>query len=325
MVSIIIVNLNGKSFLEGCLKSLMEISYTDFEVILVDNNSTDNSIEFVKKTYPSVIILKLDKNYGFARPNNLGAKNARGDLLLFLNNDTTVTKDFVTEMVNVLIQDKEIAICQSNLLDPDGNVDSSGDFIDTLGITYSSKEQVSEVRDILSAKGASMMIRKGVFEELRGFDEKFFLSFEDIDLGWRAWILGYKVALVPKSIVYHIGGQTIQKMRKEVSFHGFKNQLSMKITNFESNLAIKTLISFFIIYGFRMLRVLFDYKITGSTKIKATKYEDKIAEKPSIRTIFKSIFWICTNSRYLWKKHKLVNSSRVFSTNDLQKKNVIIS
>jgi len=255
----------------------------------------------------------------------LAQKNARGDLLLFLNNDTIVTKDFVTEMVNVLIKDKEIAICQSNLLDPDGNVDSSGDFIDTLGITYSSKEQVSEVRDILSAKGASMMIRKGVFEELRGFDEKFFLSFEDIDLGWRAWISGYKVALVPKSLVYHIGGQTIQKMKKEVAFHGFKNQLSMKITNFEANLAIKTLISFFIIYGFRMLRVLFDYKITGSTKIKATKYEDKIAEKPSIRTIFKSIFWICTNSRYLWNKHKLVNSSRVFSTNDLQKKNVITS
>jgi len=212
LVSIIIVNYNGKTHLEECLSSLEKIDYKNYEIILVDNNSTDTSVEYVKNTYPSITIIKLNRNYGFAEPNNIGAKNAKGDYLLFLNNDTTVNPNFISEMVNVLEQDPQIAICQSLLLKPNGEVDSSGDFIDTLGRAYSSKNKENEVKKILSARGASMMVRKDSFWDLGGFDKRFFASFEDVDLGWRAWIWGYKIVVVPSSIVYHKGGQTVKQL-----------------------------------------------------------------------------------------------------------------
>ena len=138
-VSVIIVNYNGKKLLEKCLESLFKVNYNNFEVIIVDNNSTDNSIDFLTNNYPSVIILKLDSNKGFAEPNNIAAKIAKGDCLLFLNNDTIVTPNFISEMIEVIKSNKKIAICQSLLLKSDNSIDSSGDFIDELGVCFNSK------------------------------------------------------------------------------------------------------------------------------------------------------------------------------------------
>ena len=135
-ISIIIVNYNGKELLQKCLESLFKTDYENFEVILVDNNSTDNSIEFVTKNYPKIIVIKLDSNKGFAEPNNIGAKIAKGDHLLFLNNDTVTTTNFISEMIKVFEKDQQVAICQSLLLRPNGDVDSSGDFIDRMCIVY---------------------------------------------------------------------------------------------------------------------------------------------------------------------------------------------
>jgi len=160
LVSIIIINYNGKLHLEKCLKSLMQVDYKNYEIILVDNNSSDDSINFVKKFYPSVGIIQLEKNYGFAEPNNIGAKRATGEFLLFLNNDTIVKSNFISELVNVINTDSKIVICQSFLLKPNEEIDSSGDFVDTLGRAYSSRKKVSEVREILCARGAAMLIRK---------------------------------------------------------------------------------------------------------------------------------------------------------------------
>jgi len=324
MVSLIILNYNGKDYLERCLMSLKKVTYPNYEIILVDNNSSDDSIEFVKNNYPSIIIIKLEKNHGFAYPNNVGAKNAKGELLLFLNNDTYVDPHFMDELVKVMKENTEIAICQSLLLKPDGEVDSSGDFLDTMGVSYSSKEKVEGIREILGARGASFMIRKEIFEKLSGFDEQFFISFEDVDLGWRTWISGYKVVVNPKSIVYHHGGKTTEEFRSEITFHGYKNQLSMKLTNFEFNFALKSLVQFLIIYGIREIRIWFDYKFKGKTEISVTNHEDSIAPIPNFNAFAKTIWWLITNQRYLWKKRKLINSSRVFSTNDLSKRKIIL-
>ena len=322
-ISVIIVNYNGKKLLENCLESLFKTDYNNFEVILVDNNSTDGSMEFVTKNYPNVIVIKLDSNKGFAEPNNIGAKIAKGEYLLFLNNDTVTTTNFISEMVKVLEKDEKIAICQSLLLKPDGNIDSSGDFIDKMGIVYNSKTKTDEIKEISSARGASMLIRKKIFDKLGGFDEKFFFSFEDVDLGWRSWILGYKVVIVPNSIVYHSAGKTSSNFKPEVAFHGLKNQLSMKITNFEPRFAFSSLLSFFFVYGSREIKIWFDYKIKGYTNMTSTKYEDKTAENPSIKIVIKSISWIFKNIRYLHRKHNQVNESRVVSTDYLEKIRII--
>ena len=322
-VSIIIVNHNGKTLLEKCLESLFKVNYENFEVILVDNNSTDDTVEFVTKNHPSIILLKLNSNKGFAEPNNIGSKIATGKYLLFLNNDTIVTPSFISEMVSVIENDNKIAICQSLLLKPDESVDSSGDFIDHLGVVYNSTKKTDNIREISSARGASMLIHKKIFDILEGFDEKFYVSFEDVDLGWRAWMIGYKVVLTPKSIVYHVGGQTIKSKKSEIAFHGFKNQLTMKITNFEPSLAIRNTLLFFIRYGFRELKIWLDYKIKGTTTLTATDYENKIAEKPSFKIIAKSIIWILSNSKYLLKKQKKIRFSRKVSTESLMKMNII--
>ena len=177
-ISVIIVNYNGKTLLEKCLESLFKVNYDNFEVILVDNNSTDETVDFITKNYPSIILIKLDSNKGFAEPNNIGAKIAKGEHLLFLNNDTIVTPNFISELVKIMENDTKVAICQSLLLKLDGSVDSSGDFIDNLGVVYNSKTKTDEIREISSARGASMIIRKKIFKELNGFDEKFVIPFK---------------------------------------------------------------------------------------------------------------------------------------------------
>ena len=322
-VSIIIVNYNGKELLQKCLDSLLKVNYDNFEIILVDNNSTDGSVEFITKNYPSLIIIKLDSNKGFAEPNNVAAKISKGKYLLFLNNDTVVTPNFISEMVKVMETDKKIAVCQSLLLKPDGSVDSSGDFIDHLGVVYNSKTEIDEIREVSSARGASMLVRSDIFEKLDGFDQKFFVTFEDVDLCWRSWILGYRVLIIPTSIVYHEGGITIKKIKSEIAFHGFKNQLAMKITNFEPILAMRNMMLFFGIYGIRELKIWLDYTISGSTKLSSTEYEDNIAPKPSFKVIAKSIFWILSNYGYLLKKQRTINKNRVYSTTILKKMNII--
>ena len=115
-VSVIIINYNGIELLEKCLESLFKVEYDNFEVVIVDNNSSDNTIDFLTKNYPSVIIIKLDSNKGFAAPNNIAAKITKGDFLLFLNNDTIVTPNFISEMIKVIKNDDKISICQSLLL-----------------------------------------------------------------------------------------------------------------------------------------------------------------------------------------------------------------
>ncbi len=311
-VSIIIINYNGKKFLEKCLKSLETIKYENYEIILVDNNSTDDSVEFVKNTYPSIIIIKLDKNYGFAEPNNIGAKNAKGNFLLFLNNDTEVTPNFVTELVNAAKTDKQIAICQSLLLKPSGEIDSSGDFLDTLGRAYSSKIKPGPTKEILSARGASMLVKREIFENLGGFNKEYFASFEDVDLGWRCWIAGYKVIVVTSSIVYHSGGQTIKELSSVMSFHGVKNTLLLRLVNFEFSYAIKsTLMLFFVSF----MRKLFG--------ISVVKDPEQGPPLPSFKIIMRGIFWVLKNSKYVLAKRKEVNSHRVSSTDDLIKKGLV--
>ena len=322
-VSIIIITYNGKQLLEKCLESLFKINYNNFEVIIVDNNSTDSTIEFITKNYPSIIIIKLDSNKGFAEPNNIGTKTAKGEYFLFLNNDTVVTPNFISNMIKVMEMDRTIGICQSLLLKPDESIDSSGDFIDKLGIVYNSTTKIKEIRNISSARGASMLIQKRIFNELGGFDKKFFFSFEDVDLGWRTWILGYRVVIVPNSIVYHSPGTTTSKLKFESAFHGLKNQLAMKITNFEPRFMLRSLFFFFFVYGSREIKIWFDYKFKHNTNMTSTKYEKTIAKNPSLKIIIKSIFWIFKNTGYLYKKHTQVNHNRIFSTLYLEKIKIV--
>jgi len=313
LVSIIIVNYNGKKYLEKCLDSLKKITHSNTEIILVDNNSTDDSIEFVKNEYPNVIIIKLDKNYGFAEPNNIGAKNSQGEYLLFLNNDTEATPNFITELLSNTEKDPKIAICQSLLLKPNGDIDSAGDFVTEQGRAYSSKNLQNKPTPILSARGAAMIIKKDKFNELGGFDSDYVLSFEDVEIGWKAWILGYQVKVIPSSIVYHHGGSTIKQLGPLVTFHGLKNLLSLVTTHYETSLVGWKIIQTF---GYLIGRFL---GIISSNEKNSTNFTiDK-------KNVMKAIFWYFRNFRMIWYKHKALNTKRIKSTKDLEKIGVITS
>lgn len=311
-ISIIIVNYNGKSHLEKCLESLSKITYENTEIIIIDNNSSDGSIEFLEKNYPHIKTKKLEKNLGFAYPNNIGAKIANGDLLLFLNNDTIVTPNFLVELVKTINSNPTIAICQSFLLKPDNTIDSSGDFVDTLGRAFSSRIKQPVFQKILSARGASMLMKKEIFFKLGGFDENFFVSFEDVDLGWRANIAGYDVVLSPKSLVYHLGSQTIKNLNNEVQFHGVKNSLIIRLTNFELLYSIKSIMILFFISTIRKL-----------FKISLIQDPETPPPLPSMKNIFFGSFWIIKNLNYIYQKRKQIKKIRKKSTKDLIKLNLI--
>jgi GT2 family glycosyltransferase len=308
LVSIIIVNFNGLNRLQKCINSILKNNYRKYEIIIVDNNSNDGSIDFVKKEFPKIKLIKLEQNYGYAKPNNIGAKIAQGEFLFFLNNDTIIQPTTIKELVNAM-EKPEIGICQSLLLHPDRSVDSSGDYVNHLGFPYSSKTQTTKMKSILSARGAAMMVKKKIFLELLGFDEKFFVSFEDVDIGWRSWLWGYKILLVPSSVVIHEGGVTVNKLSKIVKFHGIKNFLILNLTFYERPI----ILSFF--------NILFLFLTTKFSK--NCRNEKNPIFYPTFFTSLRGFFWILKNIKYILNKRKLIKSNRKLSTNDLIKLKLI--
>jgi len=198
------------------------------------------------------------------------------------------------------------------LLKANGEVDSAGDFVDIYGRAYSSKIIPTQTKEILSARGASMLIKKKIFWELGGFDKKFFVSFEDVDLGWRTWLLGYKVVIIPDSIVYHYSGKTVEKLKEEIQFHGSKNTFLLRLTNFEWKFRLtSSVVLFFVVFIRKVFRI---------SVISDPEMEHPL---PSTKIMLKAVFWIMKNRKHIINKRKKINSTRKISTNDLIKKQLI--
>lgn len=251
-VSIIIVNWNGEDVIGECLSSLFQQDYKNIEVIVLDNDSKDRSKDIIKKKFKNVKLIESDKNLGFAEGNNVAVKQAKGEYILLLNSDATVTGNLLTILINQLNKDKKIGIIQpkilykSNSLHKDGVINSIGAFFTNTGflyyVGYGKKANIplyDNEREIFSAYGACMLIRKKVIEEVGLFDSDFFLYFEETDFCIRVWLAGWKIVYTPWSVVYHMGGVSARKFGKDkVFFHSFKNRICCYLKNFE----IKTLI-----------------------------------------------------------------------------------
>ena len=201
-ISIIIVNWNGKKFLPICLSSLAALDYPrdKVEVILVDNASTDGSQAYISNSYPAIKIILLDKNYGFCKPNNEGAKAAAGEYLVFLNNDTEVTHGWLHELVRPTLEDAEVISVASKMLYYDRR-----DTINTAGGKIAIKDGPAYNEPGYTGFGcaAGVLVKKDFFLSIGGFDEDHFAACEEHDLGWKAWLYGYKVAYAPDAVMYH--------------------------------------------------------------------------------------------------------------------------
>ncbi len=273
LVSIIIVNWNGGQVFKECLSSLSKIDYPNWELIIVDNGSADGSSEFprdiIKKQ--KFEIIKNNKNLGFAPANNQGTEIAKGKYVLLLNNDTKVTPDFLSKLIERIEKDPLIGVIQPKILlmDEPGYLDNAGSFLTRIGFLHhwgfmkKDGKEFNEEKEIFSAKGACMLLRKSVINKTGLFDKDFFSYFEESDLCWRVWLAGYKVIFYPESVIYHKLGFTIRRLNvTQINYHYYKNRISSLVKNLGSEnllpvLFLHLLISLGIAFIF-MLKIKFN-------------------------------------------------------------------
>lgn len=237
-VTVIILNWNGERYLEASLQSLRQQTFSKIEVILVDNGSTDGSLELVAKQFPEVQIMPLHSNMGFSAGNNVGLRHARGQYVALLNNDTEVAPHWIEQLADTLDQHPEIGFCASKMLlhDQPHLADACGDFYSIEGIAgkighMEPAHRYNDQREVFGACAGAAIYRRSVLEELDGFDEDFFLVHEDSDVSYRARLLGYRCLFVPTAVVRHhlsatLGGQSdtaAYYAQRNMEFVFFKN------------------------------------------------------------------------------------------------------
>lgn len=223
-VSIIILNFNGRTHLEVCLPSVMEIDYPkgEFEIIIVDNASEDDSMAWLRQKYPKVRLLKNLENLGFAGGINSGAEIARGKYIAFLNPDMRVDKKWLSALLKTVRSQANVVCSGSIVLNWDGDkIDYSGRPNDALNlcpeVPANAQHVLNTANDcpLLFASGGAMLVDREIFLSLGGFDRDYFLYHEDVDFGWRLWLRGHRVLRSAGSIVYHRGGASSKRLSPE--------------------------------------------------------------------------------------------------------------
>lgn len=244
--AIVILNWNGRKFLEQFLPSVAASTYANYEIVVADNGSSDDSISFVQQHYPSVKIILLNQNYGFAKGYNEALKQVEAKYYVLLNSDVEVTPGWIEPMVHLLESNAAIAACQPKILSFHNKelfeyAGAAGGWIDKYGYPFSKgrvfeicekdNHQYDQAEPIFWASGAALFIRSAVFHQLKGFDEYFFAHQEEIDLCWRMQLAGHIVYACPAAVVYHVGGGTLPRGNSKKTFLNFRNNLIMMAKN----------------------------------------------------------------------------------------------
>jgi len=241
-VSIILVNYNGFEVLPDCLSSIEKFIHSpNHEIILVDNASTDGSLELVAEKYPQIRLIRQSKNLGFGAGNNVGAKIASGEFLFLLNTDTVLTSNILPDLIDLMNANAQVGIIGPKLLNPDGSLQIS--VSPALGIKgeYQARQmhqayqnssnlnlieqKFQEIQEVDIVVGAAFFIRASLFQALGGFDENFFMYFEESDLCQRAQYLGYKIIYTPHVSLIHLRGYSIQKVANAMAIEYRRSQI----------------------------------------------------------------------------------------------------
>ena len=248
--AIVILNWNGERFLKQFLPGVIQHSQADATVFVADNASTDNSIAYLQSLGDAVKIIQLDKNYGFTGGYNKALKQIAADYFVLLNSDVEVRAGWIKPIIDLLDSRNDIGICQPKIKafhhpSEFEYAGASGGYIDWMGYPFcrgrlfnsleEDKGQYNDVQEVFWATGACMFIRSELYNSLGGLDENFFAHMEEIDLCWRAQLLGNKVMVVPQAEVYHVGGGTLPKNNPRKTFYNFRNNLMMLYKNLPSS------------------------------------------------------------------------------------------
>ncbi|MBK8656734.1 MAG: bifunctional riboflavin kinase/FAD synthetase [Haliscomenobacter sp.] len=239
-VAVVILNYNGRAYLEQFLPALLHSTFPNLQVIVADNCSSDDSMHFLETNYPQVSRIPLKKNYGFAEGYNLALRQIRADYYILLNSDIEVTPGWIEPIIGLMEQDKTIAAAQPKIRSFARKecfeyAGASGGWLDHLGYpfcrgrilatTEEDHGQYDQIQEIFWATGAAFFVRATVFHNLGGFDGNYFAHAEEIDLCWRMKRAGYKVVAHPGSVVYHVGGGTLDYLNPFKTYLNFRNTL----------------------------------------------------------------------------------------------------
>lgn len=245
-VAIVILNWNGKHHLQQFLPSVLKTTYPNLRIIVADNASTDDSIPFLKETFPQVEALLLQQNFGFAKGYNEALQQVKAEYYVLLNSDVEVTPGWLEPMIELLQQDTTHAACQPKIAAFKNKAifeyaGAGGGWLDAFGYPFArgrifdiceeDKGQYNTTEKIFWATGAAMVIKSNVFHQMKGFDEYFFAHQEEIDLCWRIQLAGFSVFSCPQAVVYHVGGGTLPRGASKKTYLNFRNNQIMLAKN----------------------------------------------------------------------------------------------
>ena len=245
-VAVLILNWNGRDLLERFLPSVCSNNSKNADVIVVDNASTDSSIEFLKQNYPTIKRIQFEVNYGFAEGYNRAINEVDYEYVVLLNSDVRVGENWLESPFSFLESNKSYAACQPKILDEKKPLNfeyagACGGYIDLFGYPFcrgrifdtleTDTGQYDTVKDVFWASGAALFVRRKCYIEVGGLDASFFAHQEEIDLCWRLLNKNYKIACVPQSKVYHLGGASLDKMNPKKTYLNFRNNLIMLLKN----------------------------------------------------------------------------------------------
>lgn len=299
-VSVVIPNWNGVNLLKICLPSLLKQAFKYFEVIIVDNGSTDDSTSYVRRNFPNFKIIKLHKNFGFAKAVNIGIKKSSSNCIILLNNDTELDKNCIQYLMEAAMAKKEVGFIQAKSLQfkKRNIIDNAGDTMDVVGHLRArgrgekDRPKFNTARYIFLASGNGTLFKREVFERVGFFDEDFFFYMEDADFCLRAQLKGLKGWYEPKAIIYHLRQSTSSKDPAFFDCQVFRNMTMTVIKNFPYKLLAK---------DFNLLKIFLVH-------LNTIRY---LLSKGYFLSVLKSEWDIFSNLGKLLQERKKIQSTKV--------------
>ena len=273
-IAVVILNWNGKQLLEQFIPSVLEYS-PGADIYVADNASTDDSVNFLRTSFPEIRIIQNRENGGFAKGYYEALAQVNADLFCLLNSDIEVTPGWLEPFRDIFTDNPEVAIAQPKILDYKNKeyfeyAGAAGGYIDMLGYPFcrgrvfqhleKDKGQYDDTREIFWATGACMFIRRQVFESLGGFDEDYFAHQEEIDLCWRAKNAGHRILYAGQSHVYHVGGATLNNMNPKKTFLNFRNSLFSLTKNAPAGYVLPLVFMRLVLDGIAGMRFVFQLR-----------------------------------------------------------------
>lgn len=254
-ISVVIPNWNGKHLLKTCLTSLQKQTLKGVEIIVIDNGSVDGSLTYIKRYFPQIKLIELDKNYGFAKAVNEGIKSSRARMVVLINNDTEVDKNCLKYLYQAAKARSQVGFVAAKMLNfyQRDKIDSAGDYIDVvghannIGLGELDGPKFNKAGEIFLVTGGGGLFKREVFASVGYLDEDYFAYFEDVDLCLRAQLQGFKGWFEPKAKIYHMHKATSNKVRRQAEYWQFRNMTQTIIKDFPHGLLLK---------NFNWLRVL---------------------------------------------------------------------